>query len=107
MAHSDFLDDGLFVDMAEQAREEQISEDVRALCEDLEYSEEHLDEIETQFGSECSLYGDGWPGAQLDIERSLAHVNSLRARLNMKPRANRTALMLSYGRRHDTNPDFF
>jgi hypothetical protein len=105
--HDDYLDDAGFVDMAEQAREEQISEDMRALCMELENAEEYLDETETQLGSECSLYGDGWPGAQLDVESALSSVNKLRARLNMPPRASRTALMLSYGRRHDTNPDFF
>lgn len=31
-------------------------------------SKEHLGELETQFRSEVSLYGDAWPGAVVQVQ---------------------------------------
>ena len=41
--------------------------DINEILEDLDIAEITLDEIRGQFASEVALYGDGWPGAQIDI----------------------------------------
>jgi hypothetical protein len=39
------------------------------LVEQVAANSETLGEIRAQYGSECSLYGDAWPGALGDLER--------------------------------------
>jgi hypothetical protein len=53
------------------------------LYRDLEDAEEHLGEVEAQHGSECSLYGDSWPGALHDIDRAFRYVIALRKQLGL------------------------
>jgi len=49
----------------------------------LDAAEEHLAEIEDQHNSECSLYGDSWPGAQIDIQRAFDCVVRMRKELGL------------------------
>ena len=75
------------------------------LYDHLEAAEEHLDECESEFGSECAFAGDGPPGSAVRIEEQLERVNKLRKALGKAPRPNRLGTLYAAGHRHhDTSP---
>ena len=58
-----------------------VENSLRDIEEEIEMLTEILGETETQHLSECALYGDSWPGAQIQIENMkerLAFLNLLR-----------------------------
>lgn len=48
------------------------------ILEGIEAVDEQLGEIECQHRSECALFGDSWPGAQLQIAEIRSHLGELR-----------------------------
>jgi hypothetical protein len=50
---------------------------------ELDAAEEFLAELEDQHGSECSLAGDSWPGAQIEIDKAFAFVVKLRKEMGL------------------------
>lgn len=55
------------------------------LCEELDHAEEALWETEMQHKSECSLYGDSWPGAQIQIQQMRDGIDILKRQLKDCP----------------------
>ena len=54
------------------------------LCFDFNEGEEILGETEAQHGFETALYGDSWPGAQLDIRRIRGVQAALKAEIDRR-----------------------
>lgn len=67
-----------------------------SLCADLAAAEEHYGEIDTQYRSECALYGDAWPGAALDRDRAWKIVVALRRQVEQHPDAPPPAAHTEY-----------
>ena len=59
------------------------------LYEQLQDAEDQYAEMEAQFGSECALYGDAWPGSQDQLTRLLDWINATRKELGMEPKPSR------------------
>lgn len=54
----------------EHLRELVITLSDEELVEQVALNSETYGEIRAQYGSECSLYGDAWPGACNDLDRA-------------------------------------
>lgn len=54
---------------------------IEELYEDLRIAEEVYDECYTQHRSECALYGDSWPGAQIQLENMRQGIVKLQQRI--------------------------
>ncbi len=80
------------------------------LLEDLYMGSETLGEIECQHASETALYGDSWPGAQIQIQESrdsLARLRDIIARRfpeALKPRQPERFLGVPAGEENDDIP---
>jgi hypothetical protein len=59
------------------------------LEDELFWLEEHLGEVETQYRSECALYGDAGPGQAYNIARLKNIRASLIRRIELRDKANR------------------
>lgn len=90
-----------------QAAEDAQQAVMAEILQDLELAEETLDELEGQFGSECAMLGDAWPGAALQVLNQLNHVNHLRAKISLPLRASRLRSFYALGARNDGNPDLY
>lgn len=56
---------------------------VEELMDDLQCAEEYYGEILTQHQSECALYGDSWPGAQIQIDKAFQSMKRIKAELEI------------------------
>lgn len=58
------------------------------LADELDQANEILGELICQHRSECALYGDSWPGAQIDIQKARGLFDRIRRELEAHPDHN-------------------
>jgi len=58
---------------------------LHSLLDELFDLQEQLGEIESQYQSEVALFGDAWPGAQLQLASLRGSLYSLQQRINEHP----------------------